>query len=56
VIGGMLGYAIGAMLYNTLGQWLINLYGYGAKIDALKQIDAQWGWPVILVKGVTPIP
>ena len=36
VIGGMLGYAIGALLYNTIGQWLINLYGYGAKIDALK--------------------
>ena len=36
VIGGMLGYAIGALLYNTIGQWLINLYGYGAKMDALK--------------------
>ena len=56
VIGGMLGYAIGALLYNTVGQWLINLYGYGAKIDALKATYAQWGWLVILVKGVTPIP
>ena len=56
VIGGMLGYAIGALLYNTVGQWLINLYGYGAKMDALKQTYAQWGWLVILVKGVTPIP
>ena len=56
VIGGMLGYAIGALLFNTVGQWLINLYGYGAKIDALKQTYAQWGWLVILVKGVTPIP
>ena len=56
VLGGMLGYAIGALLYNTVGQWLINLYGYGAKVDALKQTYAQWGWLVILVKGVTPIP
>src|ERR1700730_19427691 len=56
VIGGRLGYAIGALLFNTVGQWLINLYGYGAKIDALKQTYAQWGWLVILVKGVTPIP
>jgi membrane protein YqaA with SNARE-associated domain len=56
VIGGMLGYAIGALLYNTVGQWLINLYGYGAKMDALKQTYAAWGWLVILVKGVTPIP
>src|ERR1700730_1175927 len=54
VIGGMLGYAIGALLYNTLGQWLISLYGYGAKIDSMKQTDAQGGWLVILVKRVTP--
>jgi membrane protein YqaA with SNARE-associated domain len=56
VLGGMLGYAIGAMLYGTVGEWLVNLYGYGAKMEALKQTYAQWGWLVILVKGVTPIP
>ena len=56
VFGGMLGYAIGALLYDTVGQWLVNLYGYGAKMDALKATYAQWGWLVILVKGVTPIP
>jgi membrane protein YqaA with SNARE-associated domain len=56
VIGGILGYAIGALLYDTLGQWLINFYGYGAKMDALRQTYAEWGWLVILVKGVTPIP
>lgn len=56
VIGGMLGYAIGAALYDTLGLWLINLYGYGARMEALKQTYAQWGWLVILVKGLTPIP
>ncbi len=56
VLGGALGYAIGAVLYDTLGQWLVNLYGYGPKMEALKQTYAQWGWLVILVKGVTPIP
>jgi membrane protein YqaA with SNARE-associated domain len=56
VLGGMLGYAIGAMLYDTIGQWLVSLYGYGAKIEALKQTYAEWGWLVILIKGVTPIP
>ena len=56
VLGGMLGYAIGAMLYGTVGQWLIGVYGYGAKMEALKQTYAQWGWLVILVKGLTPIP
>jgi membrane protein YqaA with SNARE-associated domain len=56
VLGGMLGYAIGALLFNTVGEWLINLYGYGAKVGALKETYAHWGWLVILVKGVTPIP
>ena len=32
----MLGYAIGAGLYDTAGQWLINLYGDGAKIDGVE--------------------
>ena len=56
VLGGMLGYAIGAGLYDTVGQWLIHLYGYGSRMDALRATYAEWGWPVILVKGVTPIP
>ena len=56
VLGGMVGYAIGAFLYDTVGQWLVNLYGYHDKMEALKQTYATWGWLVILVKGVTPIP
>ena len=27
VAGGLLGYFIGAVLYDTAGQWLINFYG-----------------------------
>ena len=56
VLGGMLGYAIGALLYDTVGQWLVDLYGYGAKMEALRLTYAQWGWLVILIKGATPIP
>ena len=56
VLGGMVGYAIGALLYDTLGQWLIGLYGYGAKLDALRAFYAQWGALFILIKGLTPIP
>ena len=56
VIGGMVGYAIGALLYDTVGQWLIHLYGYGEKMAALRETYARWGALVILVKGFTPIP
>ena len=56
VLGGMLGYAIGALLYDTIGKWLIGLYGYGDKLEALRAFYAVWGWAFILVKGMTPIP
>jgi membrane protein YqaA with SNARE-associated domain len=56
VLGGILGWLIGHLLYDTVGQWLIGLYGYGAKMEALRESYAKWGALVILVKGVTPIP
>jgi membrane protein YqaA with SNARE-associated domain len=56
VAGGMLGYAIGALLYDSIGLWLINLYGYGGKVDAFRAAYAQWGAWIILLKGLTPIP
>src|SRR5580704_6409187 len=56
VLGGMVGYGIGALLYDTLGQWLINLYGYADRMAALKESYAKWGALIILLKGLTPIP
>lgn len=56
VVGGMLGYAIGALLYDTIGQKIIALYGYGPRIGVLREFYAHWGWAFILVKGLTPIP
>jgi len=56
VLGGMLGYAIGAFLYDSIGRWLISLYGYGDKVDEFRAFYAEWGAWVILVKGLSPIP
>jgi membrane protein YqaA with SNARE-associated domain len=56
VAGGVLGYAIGAVLYDSVGQWLIGLYGYGDKVDAFRQAYNQYGAWIILLKGLTPIP
>lgn len=56
VAGGVLGYAIGALLYDSVGQWLIQLYGYGAKVDAFRTAYAEYGAWIILLKGLTPIP
>ena len=56
VLGGMLGYAIGALLYDSIGQWVIRVYGYGDKIDEFRSFYAEWGAWVILIKGALPIP
>lgn len=56
VAGGLLGYAIGALLYDSVGQWVISLYGYGEKVDAFRQAYNEYGAWIILLKGLTPIP
>lgn len=56
VAGGVLGYFIGAVLYDSVGAWLIALYGYGDKVEAFRAAYAAWGTWIILLKGVTPIP
>ncbi|KQW19592.1 cytochrome B [Afipia sp. Root123D2] len=56
VAGGVVGYAIGALLYDSVGQWLIQLYGYGDKVEAFRASYAEYGAWIILLKGLTPIP
>lgn len=56
VAGGLVGYAIGALLYDSVGKFLIDLYGYGQKVDSFREAYAHWGHWVILLKGLTPIP
>ena len=56
VAGGVLGYAIGALLYDSVGALVIRLYNMGDKVDAFRVAYAQWGAWIILLKGLTPIP
>jgi membrane protein YqaA with SNARE-associated domain len=56
VAGGILGYLIGALLYDSVGLWLIKFYGLAGKVDAFREAYVQWGSWIILIKGVTPIP
>ena len=41
---------------TSVGLWLIQLYGYGNKVEAFREAYAQWGAWIILLKGLTPIP
>jgi membrane protein YqaA with SNARE-associated domain len=55
VLGGMLGYAIGSLLFDSIGRWIILLYGSGG-LDAFRENYAYWGQWIILFQGITPIP
>ncbi len=56
VAGGVLGYLIGWLLYDTVGLWLISVYGYGGKIEEFRRLYQEYGHWIILLKGLTPIP
>ena len=56
VLGGVFGYAIGYFLYDSVGQWLMHVYGMSDGIEDFRRWYAEWGAWIILVKGLTPIP
>lgn len=56
VVGGIFGYMIGYFLYDTLGQWLIGVYGLQKGATEFHDWYAKWGAAIILIKGLTPIP
>ena len=56
VAGGMLGYLIGALLYDSVGQWIVRAWHYGDRIETVRQGFAEYGNWIILIKGFTPIP
>ncbi len=56
VLGGLLGYAIGALLFETVGQWVVDTYHLQAGFEKFQQGFNEWGVWIILAKGLTPIP
>jgi membrane protein YqaA with SNARE-associated domain len=57
MLGGLLGYAIGMFLMDSVGGAILNFFGYaGEKRSELEALYAEWGAWVIFIKGLTPIP
>ena len=56
VLGGLLGYAIGHLLYAGFGERVIAFYGLQQKFLDFQETLARWGFLLILAKGLTPIP
>jgi membrane protein YqaA with SNARE-associated domain len=56
VIGGLLGYAIGALAYEQIGQPILEALGKG---DAMAEFNTRFndlGFWAVLTAGVTPFP
>ncbi len=56
VLGGFLGYLIGAALFETLGRPLLEFYG---RMDSFHEFQAaynEWGAWIVAGAGLTPFP
>ncbi len=56
IFGGMLGYLIGASLYDTVAAPILRLYHYEDAYNRFKDTFTTYGLEIILLKGLTPIP
>ena len=56
VVGGGLGYLIGAALFETLGRPLLEFYGQMGSFDEFRQIYDEWGAWIVAGAGFTPFP
>jgi membrane protein YqaA with SNARE-associated domain len=56
VVGGALGYAIGYYLFQSIGVKILDFYNLNTAFETLQAWFNKWGFWIIVVKGLTPIP
>jgi len=56
VAGGLLGYAIGHLLFDTIGTQLLALLGLTESFPKAACYLREYGAEIIMIKGATPIP
>ena len=56
VFGGLLGYAIGHFLYDTIGTQILSALGLAESFPKAACYLREYGVEIILIKGATPIP
>ena len=56
VLGGLLGYAIGAGLYEGVGRPVLDFYGYVDKFESFQARYNEWGAWIVAGAGFTPFP
>ncbi len=57
VLGGLLGYLIGALLFDTIGVPILSFYGYQDKFAEFQGAFNEWGLLIVFIfGGLTPLP
>lgn len=56
VIGGFLGYAIGALLFDAVAEPLLSFYGYLDKFTTFQDWYVDWGAWIVFFAGLSPFP
>jgi membrane protein YqaA with SNARE-associated domain len=56
VLGGMVGYAIGYVFFDRIGEPIVRFYGYGERFADATQLLNEWGVWVLIAKGMSPFP
>lgn len=56
VLGGIAGYAIGLFLFETVGEPLLRFYGMAGDFEEIAGTYNEYGWLMVLIGGITPIP
>ncbi|WP_413204202.1 YqaA family protein [Rhodospirillum sp. A1_3_36] len=56
VLGGALGYAIGAFLWESIGSPVMDFYGYADKFAMFQEWYQEWGAWIVGGAGLTPFP
>lgn len=56
VLGGIAGYLIGALLFETLGQPILAFYGAESEFQTFADRYNDWGAWAVLIGGLTPFP
>ncbi len=56
VLGGLLGYMIGWLLYDTLGIWMLGALGLAESFPAAQCTFEEYGVAAVIIAAATPVP
>ena len=56
VLGAIIGYLIGAFLFESFGTYIINFYNFSDKFDQYKFYYDEYSFWLVLIAGFSPFP